>query len=129
MSVSFLGGFFWSAMDLGAVNMLMRSSPGTNRSAYVANYSLLSGVLGNALPYLTAGAFLSVIRPIAESLDMTILGLRVTRFHFLFLLSGLVRLAVLLFVLPGLDDPKSRETSDMLRESLRIRMPRAVRSR
>jgi MFS family permease len=129
LSVSFLGGFFWSAMDLGAVNMLMRSSPGTNRSAYVANYSLLSGVLGNALPYLTAGAFLSVIRPIAESLDMTILGLRVTRFHFLFLLSGLVRLAVLLFVLPGLDDPKSRETSDMLRESLRIRMPRAVRSR
>ena len=108
LSVSFLGGFFWSAMDLGAVNMLMRSSPGTNRSAYVANYSLLSGVLGNALPYLTAGAFLSVIRPIAESLDMTILGLRVTRFHFLFLLSGLVRLAVLLFVLPGLDDPKSR---------------------
>lgn len=125
---SFVGGFFWSAMDLGAVNMLMRSSPDRNRSAYVANYSLMSGVLGNALPYLTAGAFLSVVHPITESLDMTILGSPLTRFHLLFLLSGLLRLAVLLFILPGLDDPQSRETGQMLRESLRVRPSAAVRS-
>jgi MFS family permease len=129
MPVSFVSGFFWSAMDLGAVNMLIRSSPDRNRSAYVANYSLLSGVLGNAVPYLTAGAFLSIVHPIAESLNMTILGSQVTRFHLLFLLSGLVRLVVLLLVLPRLDDPQSRETGEMLRESLRFRLPSAVRSR
>lgn len=113
--LNFITGFFWSALDLGQLNMVMRISPDRNRSAYVANHSLLAGILGNALSYLSAGAFLSVIRPVADSLDMTILGSPVTRFHFLFLLSGVLRLLVLLFVSPTLEDPESSSAGEMLR--------------
>lgn len=119
----FIQGFFWPALDLGQLNMVMRITPDQNRSAYVANHSLLAQILGNALSYLSAGTFLSIIHPVADSLDVSILGSPISRYHFLFLLSGVLRLVVLLFISPKLDEPESRSASELLRYVTR-RLPR-----
>ena len=119
VSINFITGFFWSAFDMVAINLLMRTSPDRNRSAYIANYALITGIFGNAAAYISAGAFLWFIHPLVELLDLTILGSKVTRFHFLFLLSGILRVATLVFVHPIIDEPGASSVGEMLKSIFR----------
>ncbi len=102
------------ALDLGSVSMLMRISPSKNRSAYLANFSLITNIVGQSLSYVLAGMFLAKISPMIASLNVSVAGSPLNRFHILFLVSGLLRFLVLIVFLPKISDPEAYTTQTML---------------
>lgn len=100
---------FNSAQKLSQLNMALKLSPEANRAAYLAGYqalskacSAVSPMIGGALATMMAGAAL-------ELPFLTLRGL-----HFMFILSGILRLSSLL-VVRAIREPNVRTVRYMMR--------------
>lgn len=93
-------GIVGSAVDLSSQNTIMNAAPSRNRSMYTAVHMVVTQLLGVALGFVTGGFLLdNVFTPLAQSMTaagITLAGLEITQYHFLLVLSTVVRLAATL---------------------------------
>jgi hypothetical protein len=90
------------------MNQAIWLAPEKNRSMYVANYTLVTAVLGTAIGSISGGAFMEYTKPVLASLDIGFLaGQRLNAFHCLFIGSSLLRLSAVLIFLPRVKEENS----------------------
>ncbi len=86
-----IGGLGWTAFNLAASNFIYDSVPSHKRGFYVAYYNFLVGIgiLGGGL---TGSALITIFPDV------------MTNFKFVFLMSGIVRIAVVAILLPKIKE-------------------------
>lgn len=98
--LNMLSGATWCAYDLGAQNLFMGQAQGENKSMYFAVYFMFTQLVGSAFGSFAGGWLLDNALFRLEPLNVTLMGWTLTRYNYLFFLSGLFRLAVLFVFVP-----------------------------
>lgn len=113
--INFLAGICWPGFDMAATNLSIWLAPEENRSIYVANYTLITSSVGIALAYICGGAFMQFTGPILESMNLPfVAGQEFSKFHALFIMSGLIRLSALVFLFPRFNEDKAESSFKVL---------------
>jgi len=112
-------GLVTNAFDLSAQNTYLKAAPEINRSMYISVFLACTQLCGNATASMLGGWLLQNAAPRLEALNLSLAGFRMTRYHYLFLLSGILRVIMVLFLLPRLKEEGSSRTRDLIRESAR----------
>lgn len=121
------GGAAWIGLDMAQVSLMMKILPRENRSVYIAGYGLTAWLVGNATAAMLAGYLADLLRPWVAAAGFTIFGTPLVVYQVLFLISLLLRWAILLFVLPGIEEPEARSLRE-LASSFRSRGETASRA-
>ena len=106
---NFIGAAFWSGSNLASNSMQLSSSPDKYRPTYIAVFSCVTALLGNALGPLFGGAILDTCARhnwFTGSFD---------RYKFMILLSVILRLLFVLLFVPKLKNDRPVTFRDMLR--------------
>lgn len=83
-----LGGIGWTSFNLATSNFIYDNIPGRNRGTYIAFYNALLGVA-------------ILIGGLAGSIIITYIPITfMNRYHFLFLISGIFRIVIVIVMLP-----------------------------
>ncbi len=118
--INLLSGIFWPGFELTALNQSIWLSPEKNRSIYIANYTLIVVVIGTGAAYLSGGAFMELTGKAVEALSIPFLnGQMLSSYHLLFMLSGTIRLLVLLLLFKRYKEENSRRAGDILNDAFR----------
>lgn len=117
--IHMLAGSFWCGTELTAANLMMGLSPDKNRSFYIASFSLVSSLVGSILAYLTGGLLMELTRGHILAMNIQLLGYPMNNYHMLFLLSGVIRLAAVLFFLPAVQEEAAHPAGAVLRHTVR----------
>jgi len=114
--INFCSGIFNPGIDMSALNLSIWLAPDENRSIYVADYTLLTSSVGIALAYILGGAFMQYVKPFIDMLDATfVLGQKFSNYHALFILSGLLRMAALVFMFHRFHEENSQSPLKVLK--------------
>ncbi len=114
--INFLAGICWPGYEMTTMNMSIWLAPEENRSIYIACYTLVTSSIGVAIAYVCGGAFLEFVRPFFESMSITfVMGQKLSGYHALFILSGLIRLFALIFLLPRVNEDNSRPPLEIVK--------------
>lgn len=89
-----LSGATYCAIDLSAQNLFLGQPGRENRTMYIALYFLFTQLLGTALGSTTGGYLLDNVLCLLEPLPLFVGGFRLTRYNYLFFLSGILRIVV-----------------------------------
>jgi MFS family permease len=100
----------WGAIGPAIFNLALVSAPQQGRVAFIAMYSLATGISG-FLGGLLSGPLLSAL----SQLEFTLGGVRWSAYHWLFLLSGIARAQAWRF-LRGVEETNAWRTRDVLRQ-------------
>lgn len=114
--VHVLSGVAWPASDLGQQNMYLAKAPEHNRSMYVAIFFASTQLLGTALSNFVGGILMDGPMITLEGLNLHLLGFEMTRYHFLFILSCLMRMGCVLGLLPHLKQESDTPALKMWKE-------------
>lgn len=124
-------GLAWPASDLGQQNMYLAKAPEHNRSMYVAVFFASTQLLGTAMSNFVGGFLMGGPLRQMEALGWQFSGFVMTRYHFIFILSGILRILCVLGLLPRLKDEEDTSALQMVREMLagtRARMQHIIRA-
>lgn len=99
-----IGAAFWEVPYLVSNNIVMTNSPAEYRPAYIAIFSCVSAICGSFVGTMFGGALLNAVPVLLESHPIPWLGGEMDPYQFLFIMSTLVRLAVVMLMVPRLDD-------------------------
>lgn len=106
--VQFLSGMVWSAVNLSTQNLYLYQAPEKNRSMYFAVYFCITQMAGVSLAYAAGGWLLdNLLLPLSLQLQLSFFGNELNQYHYIFVLSGILRIAVsllLLRFLPEMDN-------------------------
>ncbi|MCL1793345.1 MAG: MFS transporter [Oscillospiraceae bacterium] len=100
--IMLLQGCLFSGFEIGANNIMLGQAPKLNRSMYIAVYFMMTQSLGTGLGNAAGGWLLDNVFSIFERMDIAILGVKMTRYNYLFAATALLRLAVVYLALPRL---------------------------
>ncbi len=106
--INILAGIAWSGVDFASAQILIRTAPQTNRSVYFSTFTAASGIafaIGPIIGGLLANIFANVSY---SALFFTFSGL-----HFLFIISGLLRLWSTSFI-KDIHEPEAGRIEDVL---------------
>ncbi len=106
---AFFDALAWGAIGPAIFNLALASAPKENRTAFIAMYSLTTGVAG-----FVGGVLSGPLLVLFSKLEPTLLGFTWTGFHSLFLVSGLLRLQAWRFLRP-VQETQAWRTRDVLR--------------
>lgn len=115
--IHILSGIVWPTYDLANMNFSIWLAPEEERPNYLATYALITSVCGALPGQLIGGAIMENLRPwmLAHPLPW-FGGMHMVPFHVLLIISGLFRLAAVVFLFPGIHDPEQRGSMrDVLR--------------
>ncbi|MDR2657721.1 MAG: MFS transporter [Oscillospiraceae bacterium] len=101
-------GLLSTAFDLGAQNIYLNAAPDVNRSMYLSVYFAATQLLGNATSNALGGVLVQNVLPRLETLNWRIGGLLMTRYHFIYLISGLLRIVMILCLLPMMQEDECK---------------------
>lgn len=107
--IMFLGGAFWSGINLASINLQIGLSPSGTRSRFIAGYAMWSS-LAAAAGSITGGALASA----TEGFTVTVAGLPLHGLHFVFIATAIGRL-LSLPLLRFIDEPAVKPASYILR--------------
>lgn len=111
----FINGLFWISMDMGQQNLSLSLSPQQNRSVYVAVYFAMINLLGNALGNVLGGVLVQgPFTALAASGAVTLFGVVLNRYHYIFLLGAVLRTLVMLVLIPRIEEEGARSVHTML---------------
>lgn len=100
--ISLLNGIFWPGIDLGQQNAYLEAAPERYRAMYIAVFFAIFNLLGVALGNALGGVLLkNVFTPLAAQ-GFSVLGNVWTKYHYIILLSALLRIVVVLGFFPRL---------------------------
>ena len=115
MIANSLSGIFWPGFEMAQLNLSIWSAPPKNRPIYMANFALIIAVFGTALAYICGGAFVEIMKGILEGTQIRFFfGQTLNAFHLLFILSGMIRLAALVFLFKGFKEPNRPDLAESL---------------
>lgn len=100
--VHILSGMAWPASDLGQQNMYLAKAPEQNRSMYVAIFFASTQLFGTALSNFVGGILMNGPMIRLEALQLRLFGFEMLRYHFLFIISGILRMICVLGLLSHL---------------------------
>jgi HEAT repeat protein len=112
--INIASGLFWAGVGLAQFNLLIGFSPPDKTPIYVATMAAVTGLTGGLAP-LAGSAVLNAL----AGWHGQFLGLPLTNYHIVFMLSGLLRGTGLIFLRP-LVDARARSTRDVLRQLGRV---------
>lgn len=115
--LNMLSGATWCAYELGTQNLFMGQARGANKSMYFAVYFMFTQLLGSAFGSFAGGWLLDNVLHRLEPLNAVLLGWRLTRYNYLFGLSGILRLTVLLLFLPRIIETEAVRVGAFLAEA------------
>jgi hypothetical protein len=111
-----IGGMIWCGTDLANQNMLITHTPSHNRSMYIAIYSVLTTLIGNALAYIAGGYFLESVNKL--NIHIFLGGILLNNYQLLFIVSSIMRLAAALVFLPGVPNDKPSKLKDVYSQTI-----------
>jgi MFS family permease len=112
-----ISGMQWSAFEIGGMNLFMGLAPEKNRSMYFATYFIGTQLIGIAMGQALGGWLSDNTFAALETLNLSIGGRPLVRYHYLFLLSFVIR-ALSVTLLPGIREDGALSVSAMLRQAL-----------
>ncbi|MCL2016262.1 MAG: MFS transporter [Defluviitaleaceae bacterium] len=114
MIIGLMQGLLIPAFDLGANNILIGHAPKVNRSMYMAVYFMFTSIIGVGLANATGGWLLENVFYIFENQEMSLLGVTLTRYSYLFALTAILRCVMIYIALPRMvkeDEEKAGNTA------------------
>ncbi len=106
---AFFDALAWGAIGPAIFNLALASAPRENRTAFIAMYSLATGVAG-----FVGGVLSGPLLILFRGLEPTVFGFAWSGFHSLFVLSGLLRLQAWRLLRP-VQETRAWRTRDVLR--------------
>ena len=100
MIIGLMQGLLLPGFDLGANNIMLGRAPQVNRSMFIAVYFMCTSIIGVGLANVTGGWLLDNVFSVFESAQMSLVGVPLTRFSYLFALTALLRCFMVYFALP-----------------------------
>ena len=100
--VHVLSGMAWPASDLGQQNMYLAKAPDQNRSMYVAVFFASTQLFGTALSNFAGGVLMNGPLIALERLRLRLFGFTMLRYHYIFIISSVLRIICVLGLLPHL---------------------------
>ena len=127
-----VAGIAWAGFNLAIFNQSVWMAPEKNRSAYIAGYSMMTTVVGGALAYVVGGYFMQYFGPVIRRLQWPfVCGTALNAFQILFLISGVLRILVVLIFEPRVCEDDAKTVPELIRglrdsalERLGIQSPR-----
>jgi len=111
--IHILAGMFWGGIELTSANLMMGLSPDKNRSVYIANFSVISSLLGSILPFVAGGLLMQM----TADLNLNVLGFNIYNYHILFVSAVVIRLFALIFLLPHVREDNSSAVKGVLKHT------------
>lgn len=125
LAASILNGVFWPAVDLGQQNAYLGAAPEKNRAMYLAVFFAVINLVGVSAGNAIGGALVqSVFTPMAES-GFGLFGITWTKYHYVFLLTAVLRVLVMVFLMRALREPEGihyRKARSTMMSELRDRL-------
>ncbi len=112
---NFYSGATYCAVDLSQQNLFMSQAPDKNRSMYYAVYFIFTQLVGLALGSMVGGSLLDNVLMRVEAMQLSWGGLAFGRYHALFVLTSLLRLASVLLLLATIQDGAPGQTQRMIK--------------
>lgn len=110
-----VAGISWAGFNLAIFNQSVWLAPEKNRSAYIASYSMMTTVIGGALAFVAGGYFMQYFGPVVNSFhSLFLLGTELNAYEVLFLVSGLLRLAVVLVFEPMVCEEHAKSVPELI---------------
>lgn len=106
--INIIGGIAWGGLDFAFAQILLRTVPQTNRSIYFSAFAGSNGIAFAIAPII--GGFLASV---FTNLSYSFLFFTFSGLHFLFIMSGLLRLWSTSLV-KNINEPASRPTDEVL---------------
>lgn len=97
---SIVNGFFWPSMDLGQQNLSLNLSGEKNRTMYLAVFFACINLVGVALGNSVGGFLVQVPYTALEGVGLQFFGTTLTKYHYVFITSTLMRLVTIFVILP-----------------------------
>ena len=120
MLIGLMHGLLLPGFDLGANNIMMGSAPQVNRSMYIALYFTCTSIIGIGLGNATGGWLLDNVFSNFEAMDLSLLGVALTRYSFLFALTALIRCFIVYVALPRMvKEEKGTSAQDFMMDTAR----------
>ncbi len=113
---SIVNGFFWPSIDLGQQNLSLNLSAQKNRTMYLAVFFACINLAGVALGNSIGGYLVQNPFTFLETLNFSVLGITLSKYHYVFLTSTLMRFITIFAVLPLLKEENTRPYLIVLKE-------------
>ena len=112
-------GIFWPASDLCQQNLYLGESPQLHRSMYIAVFFAFVNLPGIALANAVGGWLMQ--NPFASlgAMRYTLLGITLKSSHYIFMLTMALRLLVVVFALPWVQEEGAWRATDALRDIIK----------
>ena len=102
-------GLLFAGTDISSQNAILSRSPERNRSMFIAIYHCVTTLFGIALANVTAGWLLDNPLAALEKMNVSIFGVLLSRYNYLFLLTFILCMITIFLLLPKMidttDDP------------------------
>ena len=118
MIIGMMHGLLLPGFDLGVNNIMMSHAPKVNRSMYIATYLMCTSIIGVGLANATGGWLLENVFSRTEAMELSFLGVTLTRFSFLFALSAFLRCFMVYVALPRLVKEESGTSASELLQDI-----------
>ena len=120
MLIGLMHGMLLPGFDLGANNIMLGHAPRVNRSMYIAVYFTITSIIGIGLANATGGWLLDNVFSISEAMEISLVGVVLTRYSYLFGLTAILRCVMVYIALPRLvDDGSTASPFDLLRDIIK----------
>ena len=100
--IAFMQGCLFAGFEIGANNIMLGHAPPVNRSMYIAVYFMLTSMIGIGLANATGGWLLENVFAVFERANIIILGVKMTRYNYIFALTAVLRCVMIYIALPRL---------------------------
>jgi len=97
-----MSGCLVSGFEIGVNNIMLGHAPQVNRSMYIAVYFTTTSMIGIGLANAAGGWLLDNFFSIFERMDVILLGVRMTRYNYIFALTAVLRCVMIYIALPRL---------------------------
>jgi len=119
MIIALSNGLLLPGFDLGVNNIMLGSAPKLNRSMYIALYFTCVSILGMALGNATGGWLLDHVFSGFEAQNISLIGVQLTRYSYLFALTAVLRCLIVYVALPRMvprEEKSNMSALDLLRD-------------
>ena len=98
--ILFMQGSLFAGFEIGANNIMIGHAPKENRSMYIAVYFMTTLIIGTGAANAIGGWLLDNVFSVLESMEFIILGVKMTRYNYIFALTAVLRCFMIYIALP-----------------------------
>jgi len=114
--IALMQGGLFSGFEISTNNIMLGHAPKVNRSMYIAVYFTATSMIGIGAANAAGGWLLDNVFSVFERMDLVLLGVKMTRYNYIFALTAVLRCVMVYIALPRLI---REENNTPVRELLR----------